>query len=148
MERTCLKVSGRISRRITTVSPMTDAPQLSPTSLCQKRRTASLMSMSGCRTLARTSMVRSARGVVWLEEPLALDRVVPAVAPGIASQQAPSGEHRAAHQAIRADGFDRVRRARRMVLAALRQKRRYEAPVRAHGKQSDAPEQAHAASER
>src|SRR3954451_21978615 len=106
MERTCLKVSGRISRRITTVSPMTDAPQLSPTSLCQKRRTASLMSMSGCRTLARTSMVRSARGVVWLEEPLTLDRVVPAVAPGIASQQSPSGENRAAGHAVGANRFD------------------------------------------
>src|SRR3954447_14997078 len=132
MERTCLKVSGRISRRITTVKPMNDAPQLSPTSLCQKRRTASLMSMSGCRTLARTSIVRSARGVVWLEEPLTFDRVVPAVAPGIASQQPPAGEHCAADHAVGANRFDRVRRARRMVLAAIRQKRGHEPPVRTH----------------
>src|SRR3954447_13712843 len=108
MERTCLKVSGRISRRMTTVRPMIDAPQLSPTSLCQKRRTASLMSISGWRTFARTVMWRSARGVVWLEEALALDRVVPAVAPGIASQQPPAGKHRAAHNAVGADRFDRV----------------------------------------
>src|SRR3954470_13110214 len=123
MERTCLKVSGRISSRMTTVRPMTDAPQLSPTSLCQKRRTASLMSISGCRTLARTNMWGSARSVVWLEEPLALDRVVPAVAPGVASQQPPPGEHRAADHAIGADGLHRVSRARRMVLAALGQTR-------------------------
>src|SRR4051812_14571972 len=120
MERTCLNVSGRISSRITTVRPMIEAPQLRPMSLCQKRRTASLMSISGWRMLARTNIWRSARRVVWLEEPLALDRVVPAVAPGVASQQPPAGEHRAAHHAVRADGVDRVRRARRMVLAAPR----------------------------
>src|SRR4051812_47103 len=113
---------------------MIDAPQPNPTVLCQNLRIASLMSMSGWTMLARKNM-GSVRDVARLEQSLALNRVVAAVAPRVAAQDPPTGEHRATDHAVRADGLDRVRRARRMVLAALRQRGRQEPLVRADRKE-------------
>ena len=48
IERTCLKVSGRIVRRTTTVSAMIDAPQLNPAESWKNLRIDSATSISGC----------------------------------------------------------------------------------------------------
>src|SRR3954454_14826813 len=123
---------------------MIDAPQLNPMVSCQKRRIASLMSMRGWTMLARRNM--SVRCAVLLEELLALHRVVAAVAPWVAAHNTPTRENRATDHAVRADGLDRVGRARRMVLAAIGQSGRQEAPGRAHRHQDERAQRLHAAS--
>src|SRR5207244_1949102 len=60
------------------------------------------------------------------EHPLRLDRIVSAVAPRIAPQQPPPGQHETAQKAIPPDRLDGVARARRLVLAAPRKRRRDE----------------------
>src|SRR3954454_7238223 len=124
---------------------MIDAPQLKPIVSCQKRRIASLMSMRGWTMLARMNMW-SVRCAVLPEELLALDRVVAAVAPWVAAHDTPTRENRAADHAVRADGLDRVGRARRMVLAAGGQSGGQEAPGRAHRHQDERAQRLHAAS--
>src|SRR5438045_169738 len=105
MERTCLKVSGRIASRTTQVRPMIDGPQPRPTVLCQNLRIASLTSISGWKMLARTSM--SVAGSVDLgtgpEEGLLLHRVEAAAAQRVAAKEPPRGEHEAAQDAEAAD---------------------------------------------
>src|ERR1700677_2487582 len=59
-----------------------------------------------------------------LEYTLILHWIVSAVAPRVAPEQPPQGEHRAAKYAVLPDRIDRVVRARRLVLAAPRQDRR------------------------
>ena len=58
------------------------------------------------------------------EHSLGLHGIVSAVAPRVAPEQAPRREHRAPKYAVLADRFDRVARARRLVLAAPRNRRR------------------------
>src|SRR5687767_11234330 len=65
---------------------------------------------------------------------------------GIASQQAPGSEDAAAQYAVGLDGLHRVGRARRVVLAPRRQRRRQHALVGANRGERDAPgRSAHAA---
>ena len=58
------------------------------------------------------------------EHSLGLDRIVSAVAPRVAPQQAPPREHQAPKYAVLPHRFDRVARARGLVLAAPRDRRR------------------------
>ncbi len=58
------------------------------------------------------------------EHSLGLDRIVSAVTPGVAPQQAPPREHQAPKYAVLPHRVDRVSGARRLVLAAPRDRRR------------------------
>src|SRR6185437_2561666 len=58
------------------------------------------------------------------EHSLGLDRIVSAVAPWVAPEQAPHCEHRAPKYAVLPDRLDRIARAGRLVLAAARDRRR------------------------
>ena len=83
--------------------------------------------------LRRAAGRRRRRGaaVAALEERLVRQRVVAAVAPGVAAQQAPARQHEPAQRSVGPHGLDRVVRARRQVLAAARERRRDEALVEA-----------------
>ena len=79
---------------------------------------------------ARPPRARSSAGAVaGREHSLGLHRIVSAVAPRVAPEQAPRREHRAPKYAVLPDRFDRIARARRLVLAAPRDRRRDEALV-------------------
>src|SRR5205807_9463559 len=70
------------------------------------------------------------------EQALGLDRVVAAVAPGVAAQHAPAGEDEAAERAVSPDRLDRVARAGGVVLAVRSQRGRHHQlvePDRQHG---------------
>ena len=85
MERTCLKVSGRIASRTTQVRPMIDGPHPRPTVSWKNLMIASLTSISGWRTLAMTNMsVGGSRART--EEGLLLHRVEAAVAQRVAAE--------------------------------------------------------------
>src|SRR5438445_13883749 len=63
------------------------------------------------------------------EHSLGLDRIVSAVAPWVAPEQAPSRENKAPKYAVPPDRFRRIPRAGRLVLAAPRQCGRHEALI-------------------
>src|SRR5436190_16799601 len=67
------------------------------------------------------------------EQRLLLDRVPPAVAPGIAAQQSPGGQHQPSEYAELANRLDGVGGARRLVLAAARKAGRDPAAVGPNG---------------
>ncbi len=71
---------------------------------------------------ARCALRRSVR--LDPEHPLGLHRIVPAVAPRVAPEQPPHREHQAPKYAVLPDRIDRIARARRLVLAAPRHRRR------------------------
>src|SRR5436190_413208 len=68
------------------------------------------------------------------EQRLLLDRVPPAVAPGIAAQQSPGGQHQPTEYAELANRLEGVGRASRLVLAAARQAGRDPAAVGPNGR--------------
>src|SRR5882672_9955125 len=67
-----------------------------------------------------------ATAVAAREHSLGLHGIVSAVAPWVAPQQAPRREHRAPKYAVLPNRFDRIARARRLVLAASGDRRRYQ----------------------
>src|SRR5436305_14845462 len=78
------------------------------------------------RAGAARCCMRSASGP-WTaaEHPLGLDRIVSAVAPWVAPEQAPSREDESPKYAVPSDRLDRVSRARRLVLAPARDRGRH-----------------------
>src|SRR5450756_549552 len=73
---------------------------------------------------------RSAGGVgADPEDSLSLHGIVPAVAPRVASEQAPPGEHQASKYAVPADRLNRIARAGRLIPAAPGNRRGHEPPV-------------------
>src|SRR5512132_711805 len=56
-----------------------------------------------------------------MEEPLVLDMIDSAVAPGVTAEKPPACEHDAAEEPVLAERVNRVLRARRVVLAGRRE---------------------------
>ena len=83
-----------------------------------------------------------------LEHSLGLHRIVSAVAPWVAPQQAPPREHQAPKYAVLPDRLDRVARARGLVLAAARDRRRDHALVDHDRRRSRPPARARRAPRR
>src|ERR1700691_790189 len=74
-------------------------------------------------------MIGATGGTVHSENSLGLNWIVSAVAPRVAPQQAPPRQHHAPKYAVLADRLDRIARARGVVLAALRYRRRHDALI-------------------
>src|SRR5689334_22107287 len=90
------------------------------------------------RLNARSAATIGARS----EHSLGLDRIVSAIAPRIAPKQAPPRKHQAPKYAVPLDRLDRVAGARRLVLAAPRDRRRDEALVGDDRGRHQAPQEA------
>src|SRR5271154_2219432 len=76
------------------------------------------------------------------EHCLGLDRIVSAVAPGVAPEQAPPGEHQAPKYAVPPDRLGRIPRAGRLVLTTPRNRRRDHPLVDDDGHDDHAAQQA------
>src|ERR1700677_746223 len=82
---------------------------------------------AGCGRPSRSrsaGMIGTPGGTPAPEQSLGLDGIVSAVAPWVAPQQTPPSEHQTPKYAVPADRFQRIARARRLVLAASRDRRR------------------------
>ena len=123
------------------VRPTIARPQLRPTSSCRNddHRVGDVdQRLEDVRERDQAAASRcSWRAAVVAEEAAVGELVDAAVAPRVAARQAPGGDDRAADNAELTHGLDRVGRAGRVVLAAVRQRRRDQAPVeRAPGARS------------
>src|SRR3712207_1354778 len=129
---------------MTIVRPMIEAPQPNPIVLCQKRRIASLRSISGWRMFARTSIgsVPVGGGAVT-EDALARHRVDASGAPRVAAEHPPRGEHEPAQDAVFAHRLGGVLRAGRMVPAARGQPRRDEPLVEGYRREENRADCSH-----